>query len=31
MYEKTHGISEDDAKKLLEPLINKYFSIDLIG
>lgn len=31
MYERTHGISESDAKKLLDPLIKKYFSIDLIG
>lgn len=31
MYEKTHGISESDAKKLLDPLIKKYFSVDLIG
>lgn len=30
MHERTHGISEHDAKKLLEPLIQKYFSVDLI-
>jgi len=30
MYEKTHGISEDEAKKLLEPMIIKYFSVDLM-
>lgn len=30
MYEKTHGISESQAKSLLEPMINKYFSINLM-
>lgn len=30
MYEKTHGVSESEAKSLLQPMINKYFSINLI-
>lgn len=30
MYKKTHGINESEAKSLLEPMINKYFSINLI-
>ena len=30
MYEKTHSISESEEKSLLAPMIDEYFSIDII-
>jgi len=30
LYTKTQGLSEVDTKKLLEPLVQKYFSVDLV-
>lgn len=30
LYEKTHGLTEQGAKNLVEPLIAKYFSVDFL-